>query len=325
MTTRNPKCVLSAMAVAMLFATGAGGAVLFTETFDDLNAWMVEDADGAGTATVIETVDGKLHVKNDLTTAPTDHGLYAGQVLPADNARVYFWGLNAVGSRSAGQTFNSPGPVGTFNVSTIDGVVNAFDGGSVETPVGVYVRNRDVGGWITEAQRIINEDNAFSSDPDIAEGVSHDFYIEYAAGAATHFMKLSSSNTWNQIDGSAAITLSGSGLYLNISSWGAVDPPGGSGEGANWTLEQIDITTSDHEILTGPEVIVPNISNVVVEATAGIGFTSEADFTYRLQSTPDLVSSNFTDTGAFVIGSGGDMILFDPTGTSTSKNYRVVR
>ena len=250
--TMKRRYLMSTVLAVVLSVSSASGTVIFTDPFDTLDDWTVVDVDGAGTAGVIEAVAGKLHVKNDLTTAPTDHGLYAGQVLPADNARVYFWGLNAVGSRSTGQTSNSPGPVGTFNVSTIDGVVNAFDGGSVETPVGVYVRNRDVGGWITEAQRITNEDNAFSSDPDIAEGVSHDWYIQYAAGAATHFMKLSSLSTWTQIDGSAAIALSGSGLYLNISSWGAIDPPAGSGEGANWTLEQIDVTDTAHAVLTSP-------------------------------------------------------------------------
>jgi hypothetical protein len=66
------------------------------------------------------------------------------------------------------------------------------------------------------------------------------------------------------------------------------------------------------------------ITNVVVADTAGISFDSDESLTYRLEATPDLVSSNYSDTGAFVTGSGGPMTLFDPTGTSTSKNYRVV-
>ena len=62
----------------------------------------------------------------------------------------------------------------------------------------------------------------------------------------------------------------------------------------------------------------------MVTATAGVSFDSLSNATYRLQSTPDLVSSNFSDTGAFTIGNGASMTLFDPTGPSTSKNYRVV-
>ena len=73
-------------------------------------------------------------------------------------------------------------------------------------------------------------------------------------------------------------------------------------------------------LLTPTEIA---ITNVVVADTAGISFDSDAGLTYRLESTPDLVSSNYSDTGAFVTGSGGPMTLFDPTGTSTTKNYRV--
>jgi len=62
----------------------------------------------------------------------------------------------------------------------------------------------------------------------------------------------------------------------------------------------------------------------VIEDTLGATFDSVPNATYRLQSTPDLVSSNFTDTGAIVIGNGDAMTLFDPTGPATSKNYRVV-
>jgi hypothetical protein len=65
------------------------------------------------------------------------------------------------------------------------------------------------------------------------------------------------------------------------------------------------------------------LTNVVVTDTRGVSFQSVSNKTYRLQSTPDLVSSNFSDTGAIAIGDGGGMTLFDPGGTSTSKNYRV--
>ena len=69
-------------------------------------------------------------------------------------------------------------------------------------------------------------------------------------------------------------------------------------------------------------VIVESMS--VVTDAAGVSFDSISNATHRLQSTPDLVSSNFSDTGAFTIGNGASMTLFDPTGPSTSKNYRVV-
>ena len=69
----------------------------------------------------------------------------------------------------------------------------------------------------------------------------------------------------------------------------------------------------------------PPIDLVVIEDTLGATFTNSVlNATYRLQSTPDLGSTNFTDTGAIAIGDGGAITMFDPTGPSTSKNYRVV-
>jgi hypothetical protein len=72
-----------------------------------------------------------------------------------------------------------------------------------------------------------------------------------------------------------------------------------------------------------PGGVTVSSTNVVVADTAGVTYSSVVDRVYRLQSTPDLVSSNFSDTGAFAVGDGGGMTLFDPAGTSTSKNYRV--
>jgi hypothetical protein len=72
-----------------------------------------------------------------------------------------------------------------------------------------------------------------------------------------------------------------------------------------------------------PGIVVVPSTNVVVDDTMGMTFNSESNETYRLQSTPDLMSSNFTDTGAIAIGNGDEMTLFDPGGASASKNYRV--
>jgi len=63
--------------------------------------------------------------------------------------------------------------------------------------------------------------------------------------------------------------------------------------------------------------------DVLVEDTFATEFVSKAGITYELESTPDLVSSNFSGTGAFVIGTGTNMVLFDPTGFSDTKHYRV--
>ena len=95
-----------------------------------------------------------------------------------------------------------------------------------------------------------------------------------------------------------------------------------------FTAGKLDSTTIWHDsqntLNPEPGDVMVLSTNVVVADAAGISFGSVTGATYRLESTPDLVSSNFSATGAFTIGSGGSMTLFDPAGTSTSKNYRVV-
>ena len=234
-------------AVAVLPPSPPGANVLFSEPFDDLDAWTVVDADGIGAGSIIEAIGGVLHVRNASNLADvTTHGLYAGQVVPSGNARVYFWGINAVGSRNPGQANNGNGPVGTFNLSVADGVQDGFGG---NTPLGVYVRNRLVGTYQGEVQRIIENNNPL---PFIVmdEGVSYDFYIFYGLDQVGHYYKLSSSDTWTQIDSSESVTLSGCDLYLNVSAWS--DFYAGSGEGADWTMEQIDVALAAHPILTSP-------------------------------------------------------------------------
>jgi len=73
---------------------------------------------------------------------------------------------------------------------------------------------------------------------------------------------------------------------------------------------------------TTPVPVVPSV-DALVEDTFATEFVSKAGITYELESTPDLVSSNYSGTGAFVIGTGTNMFLFDPTGYSDTKYYRV--
>jgi hypothetical protein len=74
-----------------------------------------------------------------------------------------------------------------------------------------------------------------------------------------------------------------------------------------------------------PARTVEYITQVEMDGTLGTIFNTESNETYRLQATPDLVSSNYTDTGAIAIGDGATMTLFDPAGPSASKNYRVTQ
>jgi len=70
---------------------------------------------------------------------------------------------------------------------------------------------------------------------------------------------------------------------------------------------------------TGPEITDFDISG----GTATVTFTSTSGVTNRLESATDLVASNFTETGATVVGDGFGQALTDPVGVETSKTYRV--
>lgn len=75
----------------------------------------------------------------------------------------------------------------------------------------------------------------------------------------------------------------------------------------------------------GPGPVIIASTNVAVDDVLGTSFSSVSGATHRLQSTPDLMSTNFSDTGAIATGNGGNMTLYDPTGPSASKSYRVTQ
>jgi hypothetical protein len=87
----------------------------------------------------------------------------------------------------------------------------------------------------------------------------------------------------------------------------------------NMLIESLAAPGPDPEPALG---VVPTTA-MVVEDTPAVSFDSTVGITYYLQSTPDLVSSNFTDVGAYVDGNDSTLLLFDPDGLSTSRNYRV--
>ena len=67
------------------------------------------------------------------------------------------------------------------------------------------------------------------------------------------------------------------------------------------------------------------ITTNLVEDTFALGFDSAVGFTYELQSTELPQSNNWITTGATIEGTDGPLLMFDPTGFSTSKLYRVVK
>jgi hypothetical protein len=66
---------------------------------------------------------------------------------------------------------------------------------------------------------------------------------------------------------------------------------------------------------------VPDLTETGVEDTFTTEFLSEAGIAYELECTTNQV--DWEATGAIVEGTGGTLTLYDPSGYSTSKQYRV--
>lgn len=67
----------------------------------------------------------------------------------------------------------------------------------------------------------------------------------------------------------------------------------------------------------------PPFTTATVANVAALSFDSQAGVTYRLQYAPGLPATDWIDTGFDVIGNGSNLFLYDPTGFSTAKVYRI--
>jgi hypothetical protein len=73
----------------------------------------------------------------------------------------------------------------------------------------------------------------------------------------------------------------------------------------------------------GPTHLIqaPDLTETGVEDTFATEFLSEAGISYELECSTNQV--DWEATGAIAEGNGGTLTLFDPSGYSTSKQYRV--
>jgi len=73
-----------------------------------------------------------------------------------------------------------------------------------------------------------------------------------------------------------------------------------------------------------PEPTTVDSTVVQVDGVFGLQFMTELSRVYSLEFTTSPVGSAYQGTGALLEGNGGVMEMFDPTGGSDSKTYRVV-
>lgn len=94
---------------------------------------------------------------------------------------------------------------------------------------------------------------------------------------------------------------------------------GGTVRFAFWTEEGADDFMSGSYTFSAPILF----STSLVTSVAALQIGSVSGVTYRLHYTSDLLGTNWAWTGFTVTGNGGDLWLYDPTGFSTARIYRV--
>lgn len=88
---------------------------------------------------------------------------------------------------------------------------------------------------------------------------------------------------------------------------------------ADFVIDELSLSP----IGAGGDVVT--VTPLPVDDVIGVGFETGSNATYRLQSTESLVSGPWTNTPLLLDGTGGPLTAFDPTGSSTRKNYRIVK
>ena len=97
----------------------------------------------------------------------------------------------------------------------------------------------------------------------------------------------------------------------------------GSTSNGDWRVAEPLIGAAGDSLSIGAWQTVV-ISTVEVENVMGLEFASVDGTLYELQSATNLPSGTFESTGGLVQGTGGVVTMFDPTGFSTQKTYRVL-
>jgi len=95
--------------------------------------------------------------------------------------------------------------------------------------------------------------------------------------------------------------------------------------GSTWTWDLLGPTRdlSFRTYHTTSTSTVLSVTNVVVEDTVALQFLSSSNVNYELESTTNPVSQPWNSAGWQVVGNGGPMLMYDPTGFDSNKSYRV--
>lgn len=87
---------------------------------------------------------------------------------------------------------------------------------------------------------------------------------------------------------------------------------------------KVDLDTAFDSIRVETVPVQAALTAAAVDDTAAINFLSDPNTTYELQYADLADTNNWFGTGALADGHGGNILLYDPEGHSTSRVYRVV-
>ena len=167
-----------------------------------------------------------------------------------------------------------------------------------------------------------------TTGPAVNDGQWHHVAVVWDAGARTYSLFVDytyagqidvsgDSRSWNATSTTPDVELSVGGF--NWAGW--------NGNYFSGDLDDIrlsDAVLSPGEFLTRPLVPEPALTEVENVNTTMLTFESVLGIFYGLESATTLSPPDWTPAGLTIAGNGGDMLLFDPTGLSTQKHYRVV-
>lgn len=271
------------------------------------------------------------------STTNGNHGVIHGNATYVELIEGANFGLSLDG---ANPTTNSPGTGINFGTSTVF-EVSGSDGVTVEAWVDI---NTDVAqgnnefvfrridsqygigykadGGANRATAHQNGEPAGETAPNLfdADGFYHFVYTKSPAAGIDFYI-----NGVNQ------------GFTGGFAAWS--DPVGTNdlvaGVGGGNALEAVyDELVLHNVVLSGAEVLerfeagptlIPFVksADVQVADTTAIEFTGDVGVEYELESQSVGATNEWTGTGIFAVGTGATQQLFDPTGFSTGKEYRV--
>jgi hypothetical protein len=310
----------------VLFAGVNAAAATYSETFATGNH---NDPVGGGAYGFTQLGDGSNHVRFGMPIDTFGLGLFGGGAWTK-------WNLVGIDTGVASE----PGKITVFACDASVCPVADGPGGNGSTSHWGYFGVRDTVAWDSRVQWTVNDanvgqgNNGWYFDPD---------YLSPGVGQVhvPGFM-----GTWDATNGKQERIVN-LGIWIdgiNNEVWGTISDGTSSHTTAKYPITQngtgIDsIITGSLTANTGAQtsegIDIDNIkayalnlplefSSSAVEDTPGVQIQSESNECYRLEYAVPPASNTWFDTGAKVTGDGNLMTLFDPSGPSTTRVYRVM-